>query len=192
MFMLIIWLQGIWLPEHGYSFAATPLHAGILMLPLTCGFLIAGPLSGFLSDRYGARPFATGGMLVSAFAFVLLLMLPVNFSYPEFAGILLLLGLSMGAFSSPNRAGRDEQPAARAPRRRGRHEPDLPELGAGALDRDLLHADDPRAVLDDAARALGRAAGARSRCGDRREGRRTCRRSRCCSPRSSATTRRRS
>jgi MFS family permease len=105
MFMLIIWLQGIWLPEHGYSFASTPLHAGILMLPLTCGFLIAGPLSGFLSDRYGARPFATGGMLVSAFAFVLLTMLPVNFSYSAFAGILLLLGLSMGAFSSPNRAG---------------------------------------------------------------------------------------
>ncbi len=105
MFMLIIWLQGIWLPEHGYSFSSTPLHAGILMLPLTAGFLIAGPISGFLSDRYGARPFATGGMLVSAFAFALLTLLPVNFSYSEFAAILLLLGLSMGAFASPNRAG---------------------------------------------------------------------------------------
>ena len=105
MFMLIIWLQGIWLPEHGVSFASTPLWAGIRMLPLTVGFLIAGPISGILSDRYGARPFATGGMLVSALSFFLLAMLPVNFSYAELAAILLLMGLSMGAFASPNRAG---------------------------------------------------------------------------------------
>ncbi len=105
MFMLIIWLQGIWLPEHGVGFASTPLWAGIRMLPLTVGFLIAGPISGILSDRYGARPFATGGMLVSAFSFFLLAMLPVDFSYAELAAILLLMGLSMGAFASPNRAG---------------------------------------------------------------------------------------
>jgi MFS family permease len=105
MFMLIIWLQGIWLPEHGYDFASTPLWAGIRMLPLTVGFLLAGPLSGILSDRYGSRPFATGGMLVSALSFVLLEMLPVDFSYPLFAAILLLMGLSMGAFAAPNRAG---------------------------------------------------------------------------------------
>jgi MFS family permease len=105
MFMLIIWLQGIWLPQHGYSFTSTPLWAGILMLPLTIGFLIAGPVSGFLSDRYGARPFATGGMLVSALAFGLFTLLPVDFSYIQFAAILLLLGLAMGAFASPNRAG---------------------------------------------------------------------------------------
>jgi MFS family permease len=105
MFMLIIWLQGIWLPEHGYSFASTPLWAGIRMLPLTLGFLLAGPLSGILSDRYGPRPFATGGMLVSTLSFALLALLPVDFSYPVFAAILLLMGLSMGAFASPNRAG---------------------------------------------------------------------------------------
>jgi MFS family permease len=105
MFMLIIWLQGIWLPRHGYSFTSTPLWAGILMLPLTLGFLIAGPASGWLSDHYGARPFATGGMLVSALAFGLLTLLPVDFAYGEFAAILFLLGLSMGAFASPNRAG---------------------------------------------------------------------------------------
>jgi MFS family permease len=105
MFMLIIWLQGIWLPEHGTDFAATPLRAGIRMLPLTVGFLLAGPLSGILSDRYGARPFATGGMLGSALSFVLLSLLPTDFSYPLFAGVLLLMGLSMGAFASPNRAG---------------------------------------------------------------------------------------
>jgi MFS family permease len=104
MFMLIIWLQGIWLPEHGYSFTSTPLWAGILMLPLTIGFLIAGPLSGYLSDRHGARPFATGGMIASAFAFGLLTLLPVDFPYVAFAAILFLLGASMGAFASPNRA----------------------------------------------------------------------------------------
>jgi MFS family permease len=105
MFMMIIWLQGIWLPQHGYSFSATPLWAGIYMLPLTIGFLVAGPASGILSDRFGSRPFATGGMLGSALAFVLLDRLPVDFSYPALAGILLLMGLSMGAFASPNRAG---------------------------------------------------------------------------------------
>jgi MFS family permease len=105
MFMLIIWLQGIWLPLHGYDFARTPLWAGIAMLPLTSGFLIAGPLSGVLSDRYGARPFATGGMIGCAVSFVALELLPVDFSYWVFGLILLILGLTMGAFGSPNRAG---------------------------------------------------------------------------------------
>jgi EmrB/QacA subfamily drug resistance transporter len=105
MFMLIIWLQGIWLPLHGYDFARTPLWAGIYMLPLTLGFLIAGPISGILSDRYGARPFATGGMVCTAVAFVLLELLPVNFGYWTFAPLLLLMGLSNGLFMSPNQAG---------------------------------------------------------------------------------------
>ena len=104
-FILIIWLQGIYLPMHGYSFEKTPLWAGIAMLPLTIGFLIAGPLSGWLSDRYGARPFATGGMLVAALSFLLLELLPVNFQYWQFAAILLLNGLGNGLFASPNRAG---------------------------------------------------------------------------------------
>ena len=105
MFMLIIWLQGIWLPEHGYDFTETPLWAGIYMLPLTAGFLLAGPVSGYLSDRYGARPFATGGMLAAALSFLLLEMLPIDFPYPAFAMLLLLNGIGMGAFASPNRAG---------------------------------------------------------------------------------------
>jgi MFS family permease len=105
MFMLIIWLQGIWLPQHGYSFTDTPLWAGIFMLPLSAGFLLAGPLSGYLSDHFGSRPFATGGMLGAALSFILLEQLPINFNYPVFALILLLNGLSMGAFASPNRAG---------------------------------------------------------------------------------------
>jgi len=105
MFMLIIWLQGIWLPLHGYSFERTPFWAGVYMLPMTVGFLLAGPLAGRLSDRYGSRPFATGGMLTAAFAFLLLELLPINFSYPAFAAILLLQGLAMGAFAAPNRAG---------------------------------------------------------------------------------------
>ncbi|HEX4716998.1 MAG TPA: MFS transporter, partial [Thermoleophilaceae bacterium] len=103
-FILIIWLQGIWLPEHGVNFTRTPLLAGVYMLPLTIGMLIAGPTSGYLSDRFGARPFATGGMIGAAFSFGLLLMLPTDFAYPQFAGALLLAGLSMGLFASPNRA----------------------------------------------------------------------------------------
>ncbi|MGN6587690.1 MAG: MFS transporter [Solirubrobacterales bacterium] len=104
MFMLIIWLQGIWLPLHGYDYTEAPLWAGIYMLPLTVGLLFAGPLSGYLSDHYGARPFATGGMLAAAVSFVCLTLLPIDFSYPVFAAILLFNGISMGMFASPNRA----------------------------------------------------------------------------------------
>ncbi|WP_079023510.1 MFS transporter [Streptomyces odonnellii] len=104
MFILIIWLQGIWLPRHGYGFAETPLWAGIYMLPLTIGFLIAGPFSGWASDRFGARTFATGGMLLAAGTFAALEVLPVDFGYPLFALILLCNGLAMGLFTSPNRA----------------------------------------------------------------------------------------
>jgi MFS family permease len=105
MFMLIMWLQGIWLPLHGYSFSQTPLWAGIYMLPLTVGFLIAGPASGYLSDHFGARPFATGGMLVAALSFFLLELLPVDFNYVWFSLLLLMVGLGMGLFASPNQAG---------------------------------------------------------------------------------------
>jgi MFS family permease len=105
MFILIIWLQGIWLPLHGYDFARTPLWAGIYMLPLSAGFLVAGPLSGYLSDRFGARPFATGGMVLAAVGFVLLEVLPVDFPYLLFALLLLLLGLAFGVFAAPNLAG---------------------------------------------------------------------------------------
>jgi MFS family permease len=105
MFMLIIWLQGIWLPLHGYGFSETPLWAGIYMLPLTVGFLVAGPTSGWLSDRFGARPFATGGMVVAAVSFLLLELLPVDFTYVWFALLLLLVGLGMGLFASPNQTG---------------------------------------------------------------------------------------
>jgi MFS family permease len=101
-FMLIIWLQGIWLPLHGYAFERTPLWAGIFMLPLTVGFLIAGPVSGTLSDRFGARLFSTTGLVLVAAAFVGLLLLPVDFSYPAFAGLLLLSGIGQGMFSAPN------------------------------------------------------------------------------------------
>jgi MFS family permease len=103
-FMLIIWLQGIWLPLHGYSFESTPLWAGIYMLPLTVGFLLAGPVSGHLSDRYGARPFAVGGALLVAATFVALMSLPVDFPYPLFALLVLLSGVGSGLFSAPNSA----------------------------------------------------------------------------------------
>ena len=104
MFMLIIWLQGIWLPQHGVSFSETPLRAGIYMLPLTFGILTAGPISGYLSDRFGSRWFATGGMLGTALSFLLLALLPTNFRFALFALVLALMGISMGMFASPNRA----------------------------------------------------------------------------------------
>jgi EmrB/QacA subfamily drug resistance transporter len=103
-FMLIMWLQGIWLPLHGYSFEQTPLWAGIYMLPLTLGFLVAGPVSGILSDRYGARPFATTGMLLGSLSFLLLMALPANFAYWTFALVLFLNGIAFGMFAAPNTA----------------------------------------------------------------------------------------
>jgi MFS family permease len=101
-FMLIIWLQGIWLPLHGYNFVDTPLWAGIYMLPLTLGFLVAGPVSGWLSDRYGARLFGTAGAIVSALSFALLMLLPANFAFPVFAVLLLMNGIGVGLFTAPN------------------------------------------------------------------------------------------
>ena len=103
-FMLIIWLQGIWLPLHGYSFESTPLWAGIYMLPMTVGFLVAGPVAGSLSDRFGARPFTVGGMLLMAVTFVAMVMIPVNFDYWVFAVLVFLNGLGGGIFTAPNTA----------------------------------------------------------------------------------------
>jgi MFS family permease len=101
-FMLVIWLAGIWLPQHGYAFKVTPLWAGIYMLPLTAGFLLAGPVSGYLSDRFGPRPFATAGLLVAAGAFIGLILLPVDFPYWAFALIITFNGIGSGLFASPN------------------------------------------------------------------------------------------
>ena len=103
-FMLIIWLQGIWLPLHGFDYESTPLWAGIYLLPLTVGFLAAGPISGWLSDHYGARPFATGGLAIVGITFIALLLIPVDFNYWLFAFIVLLNGIGSGLFSSPNAA----------------------------------------------------------------------------------------
>ncbi len=103
-FMLIIWLQGIWLPLHGYTFESTPLWAGIYLLPVTVGFLIAAPLAGWLSDRMGARPLTVGGMLLMAATFVALLLIPVNFDYWMFAILVFLNGLGGGIFTAPNTA----------------------------------------------------------------------------------------
>lgn len=103
-FMLIIWLQGIWLPLHGYSFESTPLWAGIYLLPVTVGFLVAAPLAGTLADRFGARPLTVGGMLLMALSFIALLMIPVNFDYWIFALLVFLNGLGGGIFTAPNTA----------------------------------------------------------------------------------------
>ncbi len=105
MFMLIIWLQGIWLPQHGYAFSVTPLWAGIFIIPLTTGFLVAGPISGILSDRFGSRPFATFGMLGTAVCFGLFQLIPIDFSYPSFGILLFFTGVCMASFGSSNRTG---------------------------------------------------------------------------------------
>ncbi|MEV4344235.1 MFS transporter [Actinoplanes sp. NPDC049596] len=101
-FMLIIWLQGIWLPQHGYDYESTPLWAGIYLVPLTIGFLAAGPLAGTLSDKFGPRPFATGGLLVMAVSFGGLLLLPSDFNYWVFAVLIFVNGLGGGLFAAPN------------------------------------------------------------------------------------------
>ena len=103
-FMLIIWLQGIWLVLHGYSYKDTPLWSGIYLLPLTFGFVVAGPISGWLSDKHGARVFASGGLLVSAAAFAGLLVLPTDFRYVDFGALVFISGAGMGLFSAPNAA----------------------------------------------------------------------------------------
>ncbi len=101
-FMLIIWLQGIWLPLHGYRFEETPLWAGIFMTPLLLGFILMGPISGYLSDHFGARLFSTTGMLLQVLGFLGLTLLPANFNYPVFAVLLFMLGCGSGLFASPN------------------------------------------------------------------------------------------
>jgi EmrB/QacA subfamily drug resistance transporter len=101
-FMLIIWLQGVWLPLHGYDYAVTPLWAGIYLLPLLVGFVVMGPVSGWLSDRFGARVFSTTGMAIQAVGFILMTLLPADFSYVWFALILFMMGFGQGMFSAPN------------------------------------------------------------------------------------------
>lgn len=103
-FMLIIWLQGIWLPLRGYDFESTPLWAAIYMLPITIGFLLAGPVAGWLSDRYGARPLTVGGMALMAASFIALVMIPVDFHYWVFALLIFLNGVGGGIFTAPNTA----------------------------------------------------------------------------------------
>jgi MFS family permease len=101
-FVLVIWLQGIWLPLHGYTYAQTPFWAGIYMLPLTIGFMVMGPISGVLADRYGSRVLSTIGMLLCAIGFGGLMLMPVNFTFSTFAIAILVIGVGMGLFVSPN------------------------------------------------------------------------------------------
>ena len=104
MFMIIILLQGIWLPLHGYSYSSTPFWAGIYMIPLTIGLIIMGPTAGILADKYGPRGIATLGLITATFAFLILAMLPYNFNYMELGVALLIMGAGMGMFGSPNAA----------------------------------------------------------------------------------------
>ena len=145
-FMLIIWLQGIWLPLHGYSFSQTPLWAGIYLVPLTLGFLVSAPLSGILSDKFGAKAFTVGGALLTAASFLAPDLRP---------GELPLLGVRARHRAQRLRLrpvrlaepGRDDELGPGRPARRGgRHDRDLPELRLRAVDRHLLLADGGRPV----------------------------------------------
>lgn len=104
MFMLILLLQGIWLPLHGYSYQSTPFWAGIYMLPLTAGIIIMGPISGVLSDQYGPRWIATMGMIICTISFLILAALPYDFNYMEFGLAIFMMGIGGGMFGSPNSA----------------------------------------------------------------------------------------
>ncbi len=143
-FMLIIWLQGIWLPLHGYSFEDTPLWSGIYLLPLTVGFIISGPVSGWLSDKHGARAFASGGLLLSAAAFFGLLRVPTDFSYQAFAVLIFLGGRGNGTVRGAEHHRDHEQRAGPSARRRLRDARHLPELRFRAVHRRLLLPDDRR------------------------------------------------
>ena len=145
-FMLIIWLQGIWLILHGYNYKDTPLWSGIYLLPLTFGFIVAGPISGWQSDKHGARWFASGGLLVSAAAFGGLLLIPTDFVYIAFGIADLHRGRGHGAVLRAQRRGHHEQRPGPAARRRVRHAGHVPELRVRAVHRHLLLADDRRAV----------------------------------------------
>ncbi len=156
-FMLVIWLAGIWLPLHGYDFTVTPLWAGIYMLPLTAGFLIAGPISGTLSDRYGPRLFATSGLLLAATCFVGLMLLPVDFSYWVFALLIFGNGVGSGLFASPNTSAIMSAVPARPAGLGLGHAVHLPELRDVPVHRHLLLTDDRRAGLEPASHAHPRA-----------------------------------
>jgi len=101
-FMFVIWLQGIWLPLHGVAYVDTPLLAGVYTMPLMLGFVVCGPLGGWLSDRYGSRLLATGGILLAGVGAALLMTLPANFNLGLFAAYLAVMGAGMGFFSAPN------------------------------------------------------------------------------------------
>ncbi len=102
MFLVIIWLQGIYLPLHGFSYTQTPFWAGIYMLPLLLGMVIFGPIGGALTDKYGARIFATSGMIITSIGLFLLTLLPYNFNVVPFELIMFLIGVGGGLFAAPN------------------------------------------------------------------------------------------
>ena len=159
-FMLIIWLQGIWLPLHGYSFSQTPLWAGIYLIPLTIGFLLSAPLSGILSDRFGAKAFTVGGALLTAATFLVLAFLPVDFAYWQFALLVAAQRLRQRPVRLAEPRRDDEHRAGQPARCRRRHDRHVHELRVRAVYRHLLLADGRRPVeqaADDAVQRPDRA-----------------------------------
>ncbi len=100
--IFIIWLQGVWLPLHGYTFEQTPLWSAIYLIPLLVGYMIFGVTSGALTHRLSPRAVTTGAMLVLTGAFLVLQTFPANFNYTPFAVVLFVIGACFGTFSAPN------------------------------------------------------------------------------------------
>ena len=96
--VLVFYLQGP-------TMRLTPLVAGIFLVPMSASLAIIGPISGFLSDRYGQRFFAVLGLVTSIIGFALLSLIGYTISFTQLLVPLVFVGVGMGFFASPNRSG---------------------------------------------------------------------------------------
>jgi len=96
MFLFVFYYQG--------AQANSPIEAGVKLIPLALGMLIASPLSGIYADRHGSRTLAALGMLVSAVGLAGMTTLQVHSPYWQSALWLAFVGVGSGMFNSPNTA----------------------------------------------------------------------------------------
>jgi EmrB/QacA subfamily drug resistance transporter len=108
-FILVFYLQGP--PRYLSAFTA-----GLYLVPVSVSLATFGPISGWLSDRFGPRPFLLTGLVVSAAGFLWLATIGPAASFLQLAGPLILVGSGMGLFAAPNRAA---MMTAVPPNRRG-------------------------------------------------------------------------
>jgi EmrB/QacA subfamily drug resistance transporter len=94
LFVLIFFLQG--------PYGLDPLWAGIMMAPFGAAFMLVGPISGYLSDKYGSRGLATAGLLISSIGLLGLSTITSSTPYWLLALYQALMGGGSGLFASPN------------------------------------------------------------------------------------------